>query len=317
MLRDEARAFLEAGGRDRVRRHGAADAARRAARPAARAPRPRCATARRWRCCRRSAASRPSAARCPAPPNARPVARFLLFERAYPDSVAASVDARCTTRSTRADRAPRRSGRCCGSAGWSPTSSSAAAHDAGRSATWRRLCEQVQARARARRRRHRRALLRRRARRRGRHRRSHELRHPLPHRVPLRRARSPTTSTRCACARRRRRPSASTTSACAVDPEARLHRHLDYFGTEVIEFGVAAPHDHLAIDVRARVVTRRAARAARRRLGRARAPTPTARRPASSCCPAATSPTDGALDELRRLRARRARRWRRCGARAS
>jgi uncharacterized alpha-E superfamily protein len=27
-----------------------------------------------------------------APPNARPVARFLLFERAYPDSVAACVD---------------------------------------------------------------------------------------------------------------------------------------------------------------------------------------------------------------------------------
>jgi transglutaminase-like putative cysteine protease len=40
-----------------------------------------------------------------------------------------------------------------------------------------------------------------------------------------------------------------------VDPEARLHRHVDYFGTEVIEFGVAAPHDHLTIDVRARVVT--------------------------------------------------------------
>ena len=27
----------------------------------------------------------------PAPPNARPVGRFLLYERAYPDSVAASV----------------------------------------------------------------------------------------------------------------------------------------------------------------------------------------------------------------------------------
>jgi transglutaminase-like putative cysteine protease len=40
-----------------------------------------------------------------------------------------------------------------------------------------------------------------------------------------------------------------------VDPETRLHRHVDYFGTEVIEFGVAAPHDHLSIDVRARVVT--------------------------------------------------------------
>jgi transglutaminase-like putative cysteine protease len=40
-----------------------------------------------------------------------------------------------------------------------------------------------------------------------------------------------------------------------VDPEARLHRHLDYYGTEVIEFGVAQPHDHLSIEVRARVVT--------------------------------------------------------------
>jgi transglutaminase-like putative cysteine protease len=40
-----------------------------------------------------------------------------------------------------------------------------------------------------------------------------------------------------------------------VDPEARLQRHLDYFGTEVIEFGVATPHDRLTIDVRARVVT--------------------------------------------------------------
>jgi transglutaminase-like putative cysteine protease len=40
-----------------------------------------------------------------------------------------------------------------------------------------------------------------------------------------------------------------------VDPEARLQRHIDYFGTEVIEFGVAKPHDQLTIDVRARVVT--------------------------------------------------------------
>jgi transglutaminase-like putative cysteine protease len=40
-----------------------------------------------------------------------------------------------------------------------------------------------------------------------------------------------------------------------VDPEARLQRHLDYFGTEVIEFGVPQAHDHLSIDVRAHVVT--------------------------------------------------------------
>jgi transglutaminase-like putative cysteine protease len=40
-----------------------------------------------------------------------------------------------------------------------------------------------------------------------------------------------------------------------VDPETRLHQHADYFGTTVIEFGISRPHDHLSIDVRARVKT--------------------------------------------------------------
>jgi transglutaminase-like putative cysteine protease len=40
-----------------------------------------------------------------------------------------------------------------------------------------------------------------------------------------------------------------------VDPETRLQQHLDYYGTTVIEFGISRPHDQLAIDVRARVVT--------------------------------------------------------------
>jgi transglutaminase-like putative cysteine protease len=40
-----------------------------------------------------------------------------------------------------------------------------------------------------------------------------------------------------------------------LDPEVRLYRHTDYFGTEVVEFEVSRPHDHLTIDVRARVVT--------------------------------------------------------------
>jgi transglutaminase-like putative cysteine protease len=40
-----------------------------------------------------------------------------------------------------------------------------------------------------------------------------------------------------------------------IEPEARMTRYVDYFGTEVIEFGIAKPHDHLTIDVRARVVT--------------------------------------------------------------
>jgi uncharacterized alpha-E superfamily protein len=43
-----------------------------------------------------------------APPNARPVARFLLFERAYPDSVAACVDSLHEV-FTSADAGPRNS----------------------------------------------------------------------------------------------------------------------------------------------------------------------------------------------------------------
>jgi transglutaminase-like putative cysteine protease len=40
-----------------------------------------------------------------------------------------------------------------------------------------------------------------------------------------------------------------------VEPQTRLHQHLDYYGTQVVEFGISKPHDHLAIDVRARVAT--------------------------------------------------------------
>jgi transglutaminase-like putative cysteine protease len=41
-----------------------------------------------------------------------------------------------------------------------------------------------------------------------------------------------------------------------VDPETRLHQYRDYFGAEVIEFGVTEPHEHLGIDARMRVTTR-------------------------------------------------------------
>ena len=56
------------------------------------------------------------------------------------------------------------------------------------------------------------------------------------------------------------RPATTATQRCdefhvRVDPEARLGRHSDYFGTEVIEFGISGPHTALTIDVRARVVT--------------------------------------------------------------
>ncbi|MEA2170407.1 MAG: hypothetical protein QOF76_3707, partial [Solirubrobacteraceae bacterium] len=40
-----------------------------------------------------------------------------------------------------------------------------------------------------------------------------------------------------------------------IEPEARVQSHSDYYGTQVLEFGVAKPHDHLSVDVRARVVT--------------------------------------------------------------
>lgn len=40
-----------------------------------------------------------------------------------------------------------------------------------------------------------------------------------------------------------------------LTPEARLHRHDDYFGTEVVEFEISRPHRELVIDVRARVST--------------------------------------------------------------
>ncbi len=40
-----------------------------------------------------------------------------------------------------------------------------------------------------------------------------------------------------------------------LTPEVRLHRHTDYFGTEVVEFEIPRPHRHLTIDVRARVST--------------------------------------------------------------
>ncbi|HEY6525916.1 MAG TPA: transglutaminase family protein [Solirubrobacteraceae bacterium] len=41
-----------------------------------------------------------------------------------------------------------------------------------------------------------------------------------------------------------------------LTPEVRLHRHTDYFGTEVVEFEISRPHRALVIDVRARVSTK-------------------------------------------------------------
>ena len=68
------------------------------------------------------------------------------------------------------------------------------------------------------------------------------------------------------------RPATTSTQRCdefhtRIEPEARVSRHLDYFGTEVLEFGIPTTHEQLTIDVRARVVTSLAARAARGHLG--------------------------------------------------
>ncbi|HEX9480771.1 MAG TPA: transglutaminase family protein [Solirubrobacteraceae bacterium] len=56
------------------------------------------------------------------------------------------------------------------------------------------------------------------------------------------------------------RPATTSTQRCdefhtRIEPEARVSRHLDYFGTEVIEFGIPSSHEQLTIDMRARVVT--------------------------------------------------------------
>jgi transglutaminase-like putative cysteine protease len=40
-----------------------------------------------------------------------------------------------------------------------------------------------------------------------------------------------------------------------VDPESRLHQYRDYFGSEVIEFGVTEPHEQLAVEARMHVTT--------------------------------------------------------------
>jgi transglutaminase-like putative cysteine protease len=58
----------------------------------------------------------------------------------------------------------------------------------------------------------------------------------------------------------RAKPTANARQRCdefsvRLSPEVRLHRHTDYFGTEVVEFEVSRPHRELTIDVRARAST--------------------------------------------------------------
>ena len=125
MQKDEARAFLVAGGRHRGGRHGAAHAAGGAPADADARRRGRREVPRRdgnalallravggFQAFMRAAA---------APPNAGPVARFMLYEREFPDSVAASVRVARTARSSGSSstRASRR--RCCACGACLPT----------------------------------------------------------------------------------------------------------------------------------------------------------------------------------------------------
>src|ERR1700757_4601749 len=57
------------------------------------------------------------------------------------------------------------------------------------------------------------------------------------------------------------KPTANANQRCdefsvRLNPEGRVHRHVDYFGTEVVEFEITRPHRKLSIDVRANVATR-------------------------------------------------------------
>ena len=188
-----------------------------------------------------------------APPNAHPVARFLLFERAYPDSVAACVDSLHDAFTT-ADAGPRNS---------KPVlrvSRLAADLDFQRralpdGAELTGICKQAQqelaridqdvaeryfagaasARPRA-----------------AEPRMHFAIRYLTEYRYD-----APVTDNLNAL---RVRPATTSSQRCdefhtRIEPEARVSRHLDYFGTEVLEFGVPTSHEQLTIDVRARVVT--------------------------------------------------------------
>ena len=74
-----------------------------------------------------------------------------------------------------------------------------------------------------------------------------------------------------------------------LTPEVRLHRHADYFGTEVVEFEISRPHRELT-HRRARPGQHAGAPASppERDLGGGCATRSTARREASSCCSSTT-----------------------------
>ena len=242
----------------------------------------------------------------PAPPNAAPVARFLLFERTYPDSVAACVDALHESLLA-ADTSPR---------------------DSEPVLRLSRLAADLEFQRRARRERRRdqrdlrggpgRAGA-------GRPRRRPSATSPVralptPPSCRTRVPRSPTpvnfairylTEYRYDAPRHRQpqraarasrddvRRSAATSSTCASIPRRACSRHVDYFGTEVLEFGDPArprpPDDRRALARR----DRRAARSARRTVGGAATRRATPRRRGEFLLPW--------QDDPRQRRARRAR----------
>ena len=98
------------------------------------------------------------------------------------------------------------------------------------------------------------------------------------------------------------RPATTSTQRCdefhvRVDPESRVGRHSDYFGTEVIEFGVPRPHTQLTIDVRARVTTSAPAEAPEASFSALHSRS-YAEAAGEFLLPAGDEPRNGSLDEL-------------------
>ena len=83
-----------------------------------------------------------------------------------------------------------------------------------------------------------------------------------------------------------------------LTPEVRLHRHTDYFGTEVVEFEISRPHRHLTIDVRARVTTKPPPEPPQATWEALREPGLPRGRRASSCCRPTTRRATPCLHEL-------------------
>ena len=103
MLRDEAKCFLDAGGLIEI-----SDMVLRMLRVALPAGDPAAADGHALILLQAVGGFHAYLRAVTAPPNAQPVARFLLFERAYPDSVAACVDSLHEV-FTSADAGPRNS----------------------------------------------------------------------------------------------------------------------------------------------------------------------------------------------------------------